>query len=116
MRLDALVYSDRDELERGAAERASSRRRRCGSPPAGRRAEARRRRAGEAANWAAAPLPGPVADSYGCGDSFAAALCWALAEGHGPEARWRSAGRAGAVCMTGHGPYGRQLTAGELAE
>ncbi len=29
----------------------------------------------------AAPLPGPVVDTYGAGDSFAAALCFALARG-----------------------------------
>ena len=31
--------------------------------------------------WSAAPLPGEVRDSYGCGDSFAAAFTFGLAAG-----------------------------------
>jgi ribokinase len=31
--------------------------------------------------WAAVPPPGPVRDSYGCGDSFAAGLTFGLASG-----------------------------------
>ncbi len=36
---------------------------------------------GEEGRWAAAPLPGPLEDTYGSGDCFAAALALALAEG-----------------------------------
>jgi len=36
---------------------------------------------GEDGRWAAAPLPGPLEDTYGAGDCFAAALALALAEG-----------------------------------
>ena len=35
----------------------------------------------ERGRWPAAPLPGPVRDSYGCGDSFAAGFTFGLAAG-----------------------------------
>ena len=107
--LDALVFSDLDELERGFA-------RAMKPPPAllvatrgagGGRYETADGNGGE---WVAAPLPGPIADSYGCGDSFAAALTFALASGQAPQAALELAARAGAMCMTGRGPYERQLS------
>jgi ribokinase len=64
---------------------------------------------GRTGHWAAAPLPGPMADSYGAGDSFAAGLAFALGDGRGPEEALELAARCGAMCMTGHGPYERQL-------
>ncbi len=61
--------------------------------------------------YAAAPLPGPLVDTYGAGDSFAAALCFALARGDSlPEALGLAA-RAGAAVVTGKGPYTAQITA-----
>ncbi len=39
-------------------------------------------RDGEAGEWAAAPLPGPPVDAYGCGDSFAAGLTYGLGAAH----------------------------------
>jgi ribokinase len=57
-----------------------------------------------------APLPGPVADTYGCGDSFAAALTYALAAGSSPAAAVRFAAAAGAAVATGNGPYEKQRT------
>jgi ribokinase len=113
VRLDALVYSDRDELETAFA-------RALDPPPtllvATRGAEGGRYETaqGETGSWAAAPLAGPIADSYGAGDSFAAALTFALAQGRDPDAALRLAARAGAVCLTGRGPYERQLDAGAL--
>ena len=65
---------------------------------------------GRSGKWAAAPLPGPVADAYGCGDSFAAGLTFALADGRGTDDALELAARCGAACLTGHGPYERQLT------
>lgn len=54
------------------------------------------------------PLPGPIKDAYGCGDSFAAGLTWALGrELPLPEA-FDLAARCGATCLTGRGPYERQ--------
>ena len=69
---------------------------------------------GSSGTWAAAPLPGPVEDTYGCGDSFAAALTFALAQGQEPADALALAARAGACCITGRGPYGRQLTSADL--
>ncbi len=62
----------------------------------------------------AAPLPGPVADTYGAGDSFAAALCFALARGDELDDALAVAARAGASVLTGRGPYERQLGRDEL--
>jgi ribokinase len=58
----------------------------------------------------AAPLPGPVEDAYGCGDSFAAGLTFALAQGQTPEDAVELGARCGAAVLTGRGPYTAQLT------
>src|SRR5947209_12985611 len=77
--VDALVFSEGDPDERAWAERTA--------------AHARLMVATEGAHggrwwgnaeegrWAAAPLPGPPRDSYGCGDSFAAAFTLGLGRG-----------------------------------
>jgi ribokinase len=57
----------------------------------------------------AAPLPAAVVDTYGAGDSFAAALCFALARGDELDQALELAVRAGAAVITGRGPYERQL-------
>jgi ribokinase len=49
-------------------------------------------------------------DSYGCGDSFAAGLTYALGAGEALAAALALAARCGATCLTGRGPYERQLT------
>ena len=59
-----------------------------------------------------APVPGPVVDAYGCGDSFAAGLTFALARGKTPELALDFAARCGAAVLTGRGPYAAQLTGG----
>ena len=64
---------------------------------------------GAAGRWPAEPLPGPAADSYGAGDSFAAGLTYALGRGDAPDQALGLAARCGATCMTGRGPYERQL-------
>jgi ribokinase len=69
---------------------------------------------GRAGKWQAVPLPGPVVDAYGAGDSFAAGLAFGLGAGRDIGAALELAARCGATCMTGRGPYGRQLTAAEL--
>jgi len=113
VRLDALVYSDKDELETAFARSLDP------SPSllvATRGAEGGRYETtqGERGSWPAAPLPGPIGDSYGAGDSFAAALTFALAQGREAEAALAVASRAGAVCLTGRGPYQHQLSADAL--
>lgn len=61
--------------------------------------------------FAAAPPPGPVADAYGCGDSFGAALAFALARGDALDDALALAARAGAAVLTGRGPYAAQIEA-----
>ncbi|HEY6054581.1 MAG TPA: PfkB family carbohydrate kinase [Gaiellaceae bacterium] len=61
--------------------------------------------------YEAAPVPGPVSDAYGCGDSFGAALAFALARGDDLDAALRLAARAGAAELTGRGPYPAQIGA-----
>lgn len=58
-----------------------------------------------------APLPGPVKDTYGCGDSFAAGLTFALAAGYPACDAVHLAARCGAAVATGRGPYEAQLRA-----
>lgn len=58
-----------------------------------------------------APVPGPVADTYGAGDSFAAALCFALARGDGLDDALALATRAGSAVITGKGPFTVQISA-----
>jgi ribokinase len=69
---------------------------------------------GRTGKWQAVPMPGPAVDAYGAGDSFAGGLAYALGEGRDIDAALELAARCGATCMTGRGPYGRQLTASEL--
>ena len=65
---------------------------------------------GRTGEWSAAPVPGPIADSYGCGDSFAAGLAFGLARDGDTGRALDVAARCGAVCLTGNGPYEHQLT------
>jgi ribokinase len=53
--------------------------------------------------------PGAVVDTYGAGDSFGAALAFALARGDGLDQALQLAARAGAAVLTGRGPYTAQL-------
>jgi ribokinase len=66
---------------------------------------------GTARHFDSAPLPGPVADAYGCGDSFAAGLTFGLGKGLSPEEAVALAARCGATCLTGRGPYGARVQA-----
>jgi ribokinase len=111
--LDGLIYSGKDDLERRSAEAA------------GADAEALIRtsgaaggsytlRSGESGGWHSAPLPGEPIDSYGCGDSFAGALTYGLAAQLPLDDALVLAARCGASCLTGAGPYSRQLTAAEI--
>jgi ribokinase len=58
----------------------------------------------------AAPLPGPVADAYGCGDCFAAGLTFALAQRSPVDEAVALAARCGAAVLTGRGAYAGQLS------
>ena len=93
------------------------------SPSSTSRATSRRplgwssRTAGRLGGWTqpggpfrAAPPPGPVSDTYGAGDSFAAGLTYGLANGLEREEALELASRCGAAVLTGRGPYEGQLT------
>ncbi|HEX7290875.1 MAG TPA: PfkB family carbohydrate kinase [Conexibacter sp.] len=107
---DVLVASGRDDKERAGLD----------ALPAPRRATVLTDGAhggrwhgadGATGRWAAAALPGPPVDAYGCGDSFAAGLTYGLAAGMELPAALELAARCGAHCLTGRGPYAAQLTA-----
>jgi ribokinase len=66
-------------------------------------------RDGERGRWGATPLPGPVSDMYGCGDSFAAGVTYGLGAGLPIGEALELGARCGAACATGRGPYAGQL-------
>ena len=49
-------------------------------------------------------------DAYGCGDSFAAGLTFALGRGDSVDEAVGLGARCGAAVMTGRGPYAAQLS------
>ena len=53
----------------------------------------------------AAPLPGPLVESYGCGDSFAAGVTAGLSAGWSIQQAVGLGARCGAACATRFGPY-----------
>jgi ribokinase len=113
--LDALVLSGNDTIERGEAERA------LGEAELvvvteGERGGTYNRRDGTSGRWGAATPPAERVDSYGCGDSFAAGLTYGLGAGLAIADALELAARCGSVCLTGRGPYERQLTAADLEE
>jgi ribokinase len=111
--LDALVLSARDEVERHAAARAESEAALVVLTD-GAHGGSYSARSGEAGSWAAAAPPGDPVDSYGCGDSFAAGLTYGLGAGLTVPESLALAARCGASCLTGSGPYERQLSARDL--
>jgi ribokinase len=111
--LDALVLSGDDEIELGEAARAEGEAR-VVVWTEGARGGRYLTRSGESGRWEPAPPPGEPVDSYGCGDSFAAGLTFGLAAGMALEDALALGARCGATCLTGHGPYERQLGARDL--
>ena len=67
---------------------------------------------GRGGTYEAAPPPGPLADTYGAGDTFAAGLTFGLARRFEPETALAFAARCAAWCVAGRGPYGADI--GEL--
>jgi ribokinase len=59
--------------------------------------------------WQATALPGPKADAYGCGDSFAAGLTYGLGAGMALHDAIELGARCGAAVLCGRGPYGAML-------
>lgn len=64
---------------------------------------------GTTGRWNATAPPGATVDAYGCGDSFAAGLAFALATGDSLDEALHLAARCGAHCLAGRGPYATQL-------
>jgi ribokinase len=108
--LDALVLSSKDEVELGEAGDALNEARLVVWTE-GAHGGRYRDTAGASGRWAAVPVPGEVVDSYGCGDSFVAGLTYGLGVGLEVPNALSLAARCGAVCLTGRGPYERQLSA-----
>jgi ribokinase len=106
--LDVLVLSADDAIERAEAARAQNDAELVVFTRGGHGGEYRER-GGGAGKWAAVPPPAPAADSYGCGDSFAAGLTYGLGAGLAVADALALAARCGAVCLTGRGPYEHQL-------
>ena len=106
--LDALVWSGRDPAEAYEPGQldpppdliVSTMGRDGGSYVAGKRS----------GSYAAAPLPRPLVNAYGAGDSFAAGLAFALARGDETEEALSFAAKCGAAAMTGRGAYEGQMS------
>jgi ribokinase len=111
VRLDALVLSSEDALEREAA-RGKEDEADLLVLTAGARGGSYRERGGEHGTWEAQPTE--TVDAYGCGDSFAAGLTFALGSGMPPLAAVELAARCGERCLTGRGPYEQQLRREDL--
>jgi ribokinase len=107
--LDALVSSGADPGERVADDQLDPRPRLV-VRTAGARGGEWVAGEGRTGTWEAAELPGPPADSYGAGDTFAAALTLALGAGLDTDRALAYAARCGAACMTGRGPYGADVS------
>jgi ribokinase len=67
-------------------------------------------RDGQVGRWAAAPLPGPPVDAYGCGDAFAAGLTYALGAGASIAEACAAGAAVGAATLATRAP-GIGLTA-----
>ncbi len=113
--LDALVLSADDTEEREEAARAEQDARLVVFTDGG-HGGSYRGRDGESGTWPAAALTGEPRDSYGCGDSFAAGLTYGLGTGLEVPDALSLAARCGAFCLTGRGPYERQLNATDLGQ
>jgi ribokinase len=113
VRIDALVGSGRDPAERYDPAVMMD-------PPAllvitdGVRGGTFSTRDGAAGIYDAVEPPGPVVDTYGVGDSFAAALTFALGIRADVSAALALAAQCGAACASGCGPFSRQLAGLDL--
>ena len=111
--IDALVLSATDPVERRDLERTPEEAALVVLTE-GEHGGSYRTRAGETGRWQAPSPPAAPVDSYGCGDSFAAGLTYALGAGMELADALALAARCGATALTGRGPYERQLSAADL--
>ncbi len=113
VRLDAVVGSGSDPAEAflpgGLTE-----------PPAlvvsteGDRGGSYRTADGRRGRFEVVPPPGPIVDTYGSGDCFAAGLAFGIAVGLPAAGALALAARCGAWCVAGRGPYGSMLGRSDL--
>jgi ribokinase len=95
--IDALVFSESDPDESEWAKRTAAHARLLMATEG----ERGGRWWGESeGRWAAASLPGPPRDSYGCGDSFAAAFTFGLGRGDAIEEAAARGAQWGALALT----------------
>ena len=95
--IDALVFSKRDADEAEWAKRVGRRARLLVATDGANGGSW----SGESeGSWQAVPPPGRPRDSYGCGDSFAAAFTFGLASGASAAEAAAMGARAGARCLT----------------
>ena len=118
VRLDGLVFSANDPSESrvGRRSRRARRSRRRHRGPPRRQLEHRYGAGHHRRPLAATPVPGPIVDSYGCGDSFAAGLTYGLGAGWSLPDAVDLGARCGAACLTGRGPYGATPPAPETTD
>jgi ribokinase len=95
--VDALVFSATDENEVRWAERLRSDTRLMVATEG---AEGGHWWGESEGRWTAAPLPGPVRDSYGCGDAFAAGFTYGLGAGRSVAEAAAIGARWGAEMLT----------------
>jgi ribokinase len=113
VQLDALVHSSKDEGERYSAGQLDPEPKLVVGT-AGKEGGTWEGVEGRTGSFHAASLPGPVADSYGAGDCFAAGLTFGLGWGLDVQEALELASRCGAASITGRGAYEAQLTADDL--
>ncbi len=96
-RFDALVFSSSDEHEVQWARRLESQTRLMVATQGAHGGSWWGESEGR---WQAVPPPGPIQDSYGCGDSFAAGFTFGLAAGMPPQQAAEIGARCGAEMLT----------------
>ncbi len=96
-RIYALVFSEGDEDESAWAHRVASHTQLLVATEG---AHGGRWWGESEGHWAAAPLPGPPRDTYGCGDSFAAAFTLGLGRGGSIADAAKLGAEAGALALT----------------
>ena len=98
--IDALVFSAADQDESRWVDRLSSNCRLLVATQGGHGGSWWGESEG---TWNAVPPPGPIQDSYGCGDSFAAGFTFGLAQGLGPSEAAKIGARCGARLLASVG-------------
>ncbi len=113
--IDALVLSAEDEIERRELQRVREEAAVVVCTE-GEHGGSYHTSSGERGRFEAATPPGDPVDAYGCGDSFAAGFTYGLGAGLQLPQALALGARCGAMCLTGRGPYGRQMSGEECSE